>query len=117
MIDLKTMFPRGSKDFYEANPDTQLQSPKPKRDKAPALDTTNAGEKRSFPRITVRFTGYRVRPLDPDNFAGGCKDLLDSLRHASLIFGDEPWWIKFETTQEKVAHRTQEKTVIEIEYP
>jgi hypothetical protein len=71
---------------------------------------------RSLSRVTVRFVGFRVRPLDPDNFAGGCKDLLDGLRHAALIPGDEPWLIKFETRQEKVAHRGEEKTVIEIGY-
>ena len=68
-------------------------------------------------RVVVRFTGYRVKPLDPDNFAGSVKDLLDGLRHASLIKGDEWWRIKLETDQVKVAHFTDECTHIEIEYP
>jgi hypothetical protein len=68
-------------------------------------------------RTRVRFTGYRVRPLDPDNFAGSVKDLLDGLRHAHLIEGDEPWRIDFETAQKKVKSFKEEKTMIEIETP
>lgn len=92
-----------------------LQSPKPKRHQAPALGAAGEGEEGSVPRIVVRFVGYRVRPLDPDNFAGGCKDLLDGLRHAGLISGDEPWKIDFQTYQIKVAHYFQESTIIEVE--
>lgn len=85
--------------------------------KAAALVRADAREKASVRRAVVRFIGYRVRPLDPDNFAGGCKDLLDGLRHARLIDGDEPWRIIFETSQIKVAHYEDEKTVIEVEIP
>ena len=68
-------------------------------------------------RIRVRFVGRRVRPLDPDNFAGSVKDALDGLRHVGLIDGDEPWRIVLETEQEKVRHREEEETVIIITYP
>ena len=80
----------------------------------PTLERHPPGEKESVPRPLVRFTGYRVRPLDPDNFAGSVKDLLDGLRYAGLIPGDEPWRIRLETLQERVRHFSQEKTVIEI---
>lgn len=43
------------------------------------------------------------------------KEIFDGLRHAGLISGDEAWRIDFQTRQEKVAHRWQEKTVIELE--
>jgi len=75
------------------------------------------GKEKGVQRVIVRFIGFRVRPLDPDNFAGGCKDLLDGLRHSGLIPGDEPWKIDFQTRQEKVKTYAEEKTVIEIQYP
>lgn len=90
---------------------------KPKRHKASALGAAIQGEAPSVPRTVVRFIGYRVRPLDPDNFAGGCKDAIDGLRHAGLISGDEPWRMKLETEQVKVSHVADECTVIEIETP
>lgn len=98
----------------ETDPLSQVQRPKSQRHKAPALGATGEGEKEGVRRARVRFVGYRVRPLDPDNFAGGCKDLLDGLRHAGLIPGDEPWRIIFETEQEKVAHFDEERTVIHL---
>jgi hypothetical protein len=113
-MNLHAIFPRASKSFIALN--AQLSRAIPQSDQAPALGSAIPGKVQSVPRVTVRFIGYRCRPLDPDNFAGGCKDLLDGLRHAALILGDEPWRINFETRQEKVRSRCEEKTVIEIEY-
>lgn len=93
---------------------SSLPDPKPQRDQAEPLGKATKGKEQSIPRIRVRFTGYRVRPLDPDNFAGSCKDLLDGLRHAGLIPGDEPWRIILETDQVRVGAFKEEKTVIEI---
>ena len=95
----------------------ELQRSEPQRDQAPALVGANAREEKGVERAVVRFIGYRLRPLDPDNFAGGCKDLLDGLRHAKLLAGDEPWRIIFQTEQIKAQTRAEERTVIEIEYP
>ena len=89
----------------------------PERNQTPALGNTVSGKENSVGRTRIRFTGYRVRPLDPDNFAGSVKDLLDGLRHAQLIHGDEPWRIILETDQVKVDTFAQEKTVITIETP
>ncbi len=102
---------------HEDTINPQLQGSKLKRHKTPALDGANARKAESPKRTTVRFIGYRVRPLDPDNFAGGTKDGLDCLRHAGLIRDDAPEFIKLETEQIKVAHRSEEKTIIELEYP
>ena len=113
-MNLHAIFPRASQSFIALN--AQLSRSEPERDQAPTLGPAIPGKVQSVPRVTVRFIGYRCRPLDPDNFAGGCKDLLDGLRHASLIPGDEPWRINFETRQEKVASRSQDKTVIAISY-
>jgi hypothetical protein len=113
-MNLHAIFPQASHSFIAAN--AQLSRAEPECDQTPTLGSAVQRETQSLPRVTVRFVGYRVRPLDPDNFAGGCKDLLDGLRHAHLIPGDEAWRLNFETRQEKVAHRSDEKTVIEIEY-
>lgn len=116
--EIKRMFPNASKSTLSANEthtQPQLPDPEPKPKPRRALEHSLPGKEESLPRVTVRFIGYRVRPIDPDNFAGSCKDLLDGLRHAALIRGDEPWRIRFETEQCKVAHYAQEKTVIEIE--
>jgi len=94
-----------------------VSNPKPKRNKASALGGSVQGKAESLQRVVVRFTGYRVAPLDPDNFAGSIKDLLDGLRHASLLHGDEPWRIKLETEQVKVSKRIHERTEIELFYP
>ena len=114
-MNLKSLFSHASKSTLALNP--EVQSPVPERDETPALGAAVQGKTKGVHRIRVIFTGYRVRCLDPDNFAGGCKDLLDGLRHAHLIPGDEPWRIDFQTRQEKVAHRSEEKTEIIIEYP
>lgn len=111
---LKTRFPRASKTFLALNADAEVSSTEPERNQTPALGSAVQRKTKGVPRFVVRFIGFRVRPLDPDNFAGGCKDLLDGLRHAQLISGDEPWKIIFQTTQEKVNSYKKEKTVIEI---
>ena len=68
-------------------------------------------------RVRVSFTGYRVRPLDPDGFAGSTKDLLDGIRRAGLIPDDSWRHITLETQQEKVKTYAEECMVIEIEIP
>lgn len=108
----KELFPNASRSTLEAN--GALPHPVAQRDQAPALGGAVQGKEEGVRRIRVRFTGYRVRPLDPDNFAGSIKDLLDGLRHAALITGDEPWRIILETEQEKVGSYKQERTEIEI---
>ena len=97
-------------------PDNQspLPHPKPQPHQTAPLDPANARETNSLRRTRIRFTGYRTRPLDPDNFAASIKDLLDGLRHARLIPGDEHWRIIFETAQVKVKSYSEEFTLIEI---
>ncbi len=114
-MDIKTIFPRGSKTFYEINDHREVSNPVPQHHKTSTLDSADAGKTKGFRRTLVRFTGYRVRPLDPDNFAGSCKDLLDGLRHSQLIHGDEWWRITLQMRQEKVKSYAEERTVIEIE--
>lgn len=106
---------RAKEQNYENHIVRKVQNPEPQRHETPTLDATGEGKEKGIHRATVRFTGYRVRPLDPDNFAGSVKDLLDGLRHAGLIIGDEPWRIILETQQVKVGSFKEEKTVIEID--
>lgn len=100
--------------LYEPETDCILHCPEPQRDQAKPLGKAVPGEAEGPPRVVVRFVGYRCRPLDPDNFAGGCKDLLDGLRHAGLIGGDEYWRITLITEQVKVSRRSEERTLISI---
>lgn len=95
----------------------RLRDAQSKRDQAPALGSPVPGEAHRLPKTTVRFIGYRVTLLDPDNFAGSVKDLLDGLRHAGLVPGDRADQIVLITEQEKVDVFSEEKTVIEIDQP
>jgi hypothetical protein len=93
----------------------KISDSKPKRKHEEPLGGSVQRKEKSMGRVIVSFTGYRVRPLDPDNFSGSVKNLLDGLRHAGLILGDEPTKIKLVTDQVKVSHYEEEKTVIELE--
>jgi hypothetical protein len=65
-------------------------------------------------RFLVRIVSRRTRLLDPDNLIGGCKYFIDTARYAGLIPNDSPEDIRLEITQEKVKHRPEECTFIEI---
>ena len=95
----------------------QISDTGTERHDAPALERTTTREETRMGRVRVRFTGYRVRPIDPDGFSGSCKGILDFLHRSGLIEGDEPWRIIFETDQVRVKHFTEEKTEIVIDYP
>jgi hypothetical protein len=114
-------FPNASESVLSLADETflvgKIPNPEPQRHQAPSLGKAVPREATGLRRTLVRFTGYRVRPLDPDNFAGSVKDLLDGLRHAGILQGDEPWRIKLETEQEKVGKYSEEKTIIEITEP
>lgn len=96
---------------------SKVSTTKPKRDVAPTLVQAAVGETKIVGRVMVRFTGYRVRPVDPDSHAASCKYLLDGLRESSLLENDTPWDIDLQADQVKVGSFDEEKTVITIEYP
>lgn len=107
-----------TKQLYATNPPcSKIPDAKPEHHQAPALGGPVQGKNEGFQRTIVSFVGYRVKPLDPDNFAGSVKDLLDGLRHSSILGGDEWWRIKLETEQKKVAHYKDERTEITVTYP
>ncbi len=100
---------------YETNHQRKIQDSEPQHHPPEALDGLATREKKGIRATVVRFIGYRVRPLDPDNFAGSTKDLLDGCVKAGLLAGDEWWRIELTTAQVKVKSYTEERTVIEIE--
>lgn len=65
-------------------------------------------------RTHIRITRYSTRPLDCDNYAGGCKPIIDQLRYAKLIKDDSPEDIEVEFKQVKVKTKANERTEIEI---
>jgi len=65
-------------------------------------------------RSLVRITRRSCNVLDLDNFAGGCKPLIDQLRYAHLISDDDPQSIELQFVQEKVKTRLEEETIIDI---
>ena len=103
--------------IYDDQTCSVVQNTEPEHNTPPALGGVAEGKGQSATRIRVKFTGFRVKLLDPDNFAGSCKDLLDGLRHAGLIPDDAASAITFQTQQERVRHYKEEKTEIEIVYP
>lgn len=83
----------------------------------PALAVTGKGEAQSPSRPHVCFTLRRTKLLDTDAKWGAVKDLLDGLAYAGLIHGDREDQITLEVRQEKVRHRKEQETVIEVEMP
>ena len=62
--------------------------------------------------VHIRFVSVRKRLLDPDNISE--KWVLDCLRFANIIRGDEPDKITLETTQRKAAKNEDEHTEVTI---
>ena len=111
-----TLQPDGSyaREVTHSTHPARLPDPKPQ----PALRQTlecQPPRKTTRPsRVTLRITRHACRLLDADNFAGGCKPLIDQLRYAALIPDDDPASVELQFCQEKVAKKTLEMTTIEI---
>jgi hypothetical protein len=67
--------------------------------------------------IRINVTGLRVRPIDPDNHAAGCKGIIDGLVSSGIIEGDEWETIQVTFSQQKVTNWTEEGTIITIDFP
>ena len=81
-----------------------------------ALGGADAGTQKSAERTSVIVTSYRTKLLDKDNAYYGAKPLLDSIKYAGFIHDDSEKEIQYEVVQIKVAHRKEERTVVEIKY-
>ena len=92
----------------------RLSDTKPKPVIGKTLPNTNARKENSKKRSFVRITRYSCRPLDCDNYAGGCKPIIDQLRYAKLIRDDDPESVQIEFIQVKVPKKAEERTEIEI---
>lgn len=92
----------------------RVSNPKPQPTIGKTLPNTDARKENSKKRSFVRITRYSCRPLDCDNYAGGCKPLIDQLRYAKLIRDDDPESVQIEFIQVKVSKKNQERTEVEI---
>jgi hypothetical protein len=116
--ELRAILSRNPAITTDDNPSCrQVRNPEPERDPATTLEPVAERETQSVRRIGVRFTGFRVRLLDSDNYAGSVKDLLDGLQYSGLIPGDDPQRITLVTDQVRVKTRKEERTEIVITYP
>ncbi len=120
--DIKRLFPNASASLIEANsraeiPDTE-QRERPKTlarrggGKAPGASSISQSSTRILPKIL--FILRRVRLLDCDAAYGSVKDVLDCCWRSGLVDGDRPDQISLEVRQEKVRHKKDEETLIEI---
>ena len=105
---------------YRQNPDgsyshtSTLPHAKPKPTPRSALDGFAKREETRQSRITLCITRHATKLLDADNFAGGCKPLIDQLRYAKLIEDDDPETVEILFRQVKVAHKKEERTEVTI---
>lgn len=113
-MNLNELFPRASKSFLKAN--APLQNPFVKPHPTTTLGTVAKRKDESYERPHVRFTLCRVSLLDVDAKWGSIKDLLDGMQIAGLIPGDREGEITLAVYQQKVFHRSDECTEIEIVY-
>ena len=82
----------------------------------PALDDPLEGETPDQPRFGLRITRIACHPLDADNFAGGCKFLIDAIRRRGLIPDDDPQSVEISFRQVKAKTKTEEGMSIRILY-
>ena len=94
----------------------RISHPVTKRPSQQTLEPLPQAQERSKGRTNIIITRYSCRPLDIDNFAGGCKPIIDELRYAKLIAEDNPETIDVEFKQVKVKTKPEQRTEIEISY-
>ena len=109
---------------YRQNPDGSfsrsesvapgIPHPKPQPAPRPALDGARQGKDQGQTRTLVRIVRKSIRLLDADNFAGGCKPLIDQLRYAKLIPDDDPESVEILFQQTKVATKKEEGVEVNI---
>lgn len=109
---------------YQCNPDgtytksvsmsSGLPHAKPQPTPRQALVNSCEGEDPRKARTTLIITRSAVSLLDADNYAGGCKPLIDQLRYAKLIADDDPETVEILFRQVKVKTKAEEMTQVEI---
>lgn len=101
---------------HNSNKSRPVPDTVPQHSPQQALVALAQGKGESGRRITISISRRSTRTLDVDNFAGGCKPLIDQLRYAQLIPDDDPASVEIIFTQEKVAHQNQQGTSLKIVY-
>ena len=107
---------------YRQNPDGSfshsatagLPHAKPQPSPRQTLVNPCQGEAPRKDRITLVITRSACSLLDADNYAGGCKPLIDQLRYAKLIADDDPETVEILFRQAKVKTKAEEMTQVEI---
>lgn len=101
----------------DADHKAPVSDAKPEQSARPESLGTDQGEGPRKGRTVVRIVSLRTSLLDEDNLAGGSKYLTDALRYAGLLKSDDPLSTSLGWQQEKVPHKNQEETIIQITYP
>ena len=107
---------------YRQNPDgsfshsatSGIPHPKPQPNPRETLVNSREGKDQSKNRVTLVITRSAVSLLDADNFAGGCKPLIDQLRYAKLIADDDPETVEILFRQVKVKTKAEEGSEVKI---
>jgi hypothetical protein len=107
-------YTESSPGIYSHSSVAGIPHPEPQPAARPALDGPRPGEAPRPPRTRLRIERKSVRLLDPDNFAGGCKPLIDQIRYAHLIPDDDPESVEIIFVQTKVQTKKEECTDIQI---
>jgi hypothetical protein len=118
MKSLLEMFPRASQSFMKANETpnrSEASSSVPQQSTGKKSLGIDQGKTGNSSRCVLRYTSRRCRLLDEDNWC--TKFFTDALRYCGALSNDTPDKVTISVMQEKVAHRCQEETVIELEYP
>jgi hypothetical protein len=111
-MTFNALFLRGSKDFLALT--GALSAAELEQSLRHEQVAKVKGKKADPRRCVLRITSHRTRLLDTDNLCP--KYFIDALRIAGVIEDDTAEHIDLQLSQEKVARRSEEKTVIEIEY-
>ena len=72
----------------------------------------NEGKTPDPVRRLVRYTLFRVRPVDQENWC--TKHFTDALVTARILFDDSPQWCQIQVEQVQVSFPSQERTEIEV---
>jgi hypothetical protein len=96
--------------YHDPNPLPELE-----RNPSAGPLATHEGEEGGAGRVHLRIVSIRKRLLDPDNLS--VKWLIDCLRYASIIRGDEPDKITLQVEQRKCGKGESEATQIYITLP
>jgi len=100
--------------FLPTQYETHRKTPSPNTERPAQVDVARPAqrEEKDTGRYAVVITSFRVRLADDDALIG--KYFVDALRYCGLLASDETGGLDYKVRQEKVPHKTDERTEIEI---